>query len=83
MSPKRPVLTGWRYTAFIGAIVGAIGVAIYPIIVSPYLHPEKWQTMSKEMRERAGIKQENIQPGNMKVWSDPFDRPNKPGQKEE
>ena len=31
----------------------------------------------KEDNVKAGIKQENIQPGNMKVWSDPFDRPSK------
>jgi len=75
------VLTGWKYAGFIGAIVTAIGCATYPIIVSPYMHPEKWQNVSKQNRDEAGIKQENIQPGNMKVWSDPFDRPGKPGNK--
>ena len=24
-----------------------------------------------------GVKQEDIQPGNMKIWTDPFDRPEK------
>ena len=67
MSRSRNVLTGWKYAGFIGAIVGAIGLATYPIIVSPYLYPEKWQKMSKEIRKEAGIKQEEIQPGNMKV----------------
>ena len=80
MSNKN-LLTGWKYPGFLGAIVGAIGVATYPIIISPYLYPEKWQKISKEVRDEAGIKQENIQPGNMKVWSDPFDRPGKPGHK--
>ena len=47
--------------------MGAIGLATYPIIISPYLYPEKWQKMSKEIRKDAGIKQEDIQPGNMKV----------------
>ena len=78
--------------------MGAIGLATYPIIISPYLYPEKWQKMSREIRKEAGIKQEEIQPGNMKVriesswvvgelgviiavWSDPFDRPGKPGNK--
>ena len=50
-------------------------------LFSPYMHPEKWQNVSKQNRDEAGIKQENIQPGNMKVWSDPFDRPGKPGNK--
>jgi hypothetical protein len=27
----------------------------------------------------AGIKQEDIQPGDMKVWTDPFDRPGNQG----
>ena len=98
MSRNKSVLTGWKYAGFIGAIVGAIGLATYPIIISPYLYPEKWQKMSKEIRKDAGIKQEDIQPGNMKVnfslserlnfikfcfqvWSDPFDRPGKPGNK--
>ena len=100
MSRNRNVLTGWKYAGFIGAIVGAIGLATYPIIISPYLYPEKWQKMSREIRKEAGIKQEEIQPGNMKVkieancvvgelgvtiavqvWSDPFDRPGKPGNK--
>ena len=67
MSRNRNVLTGWKYAGFIGAIVGAIGLATYPIIISPYLYPEKWQRLSKEIRQEAGIKQEDIQPGNMKV----------------
>ena len=67
MSRNRNVLTGWKYAGFIGAIVGAIGLATYPIIISPYLYPEKWQKMSREIRKEAGIKQEEIQPGNMKV----------------
>jgi len=75
------LLKGWRFGAFVGSIVGAVGLATYPIIISPYLHPEEWKQKSKEVRDIAGIKQENIQPGNMKVWSDPFDRPGKPGNK--
>jgi len=77
----KPILKGWRFAGFIGSIVGAIGLAIYPIIISPYMYPEKWKKISREVREEAGIKQENIQPGNMKVWTDPFDRPGKPGNK--
>lgn len=37
--------------------------------------------MSAKIRTEAGIKQEDIQPGNMKVWTDPFDRKGKPGNK--
>jgi hypothetical protein len=45
---KQP-LKGWRYGIFIGGIVGAIGAAIYPVIISPYLFPEKWKKQSKEV----------------------------------
>ena len=38
---------------------------------SPYLYPEKWKKMSKEVREHHNIKQEDIQPGNMKVQYTP------------
>ena len=32
-------------------------------------------------REEANIRQQDIQPGGMKVWSDPFDRDVKPKDK--
>lgn len=65
-------LRGWRYTAFISCIVGGICVALYPIIVEPMMNTEKYKELQKH--NRVGIKQEEIQPGNMKVWSDPFGR---------
>ena len=83
MRSQKNVLSGWRYGAFIGCVVGSIALAAYPVIVQPYLDPKPWQDMSRRARESHGIKQENIQPGNMKVWSDPFDRPGKPGHKKE
>ena len=49
MGGGRPILKGWRYVAFIGSIVGAISLAVYPIIVMPYLNPEPWQKQSKEV----------------------------------
>ncbi|XP_018573879.1 small integral membrane protein 20 [Anoplophora glabripennis] len=67
-----PVLKGWRYVAVIGGLVGAIGIAIYPIIIDPMLNPDKYKKI--QAVTRANIRQEDIQPGNMKVWTDPFDR---------
>jgi len=45
MAPKG--FSGWRYFAFIGGLVGAIGATIYPVIIHPYLYPEKWKQQSK------------------------------------
>lgn len=81
MTGGRPILKGWRYAVFVGSIVGSIGLAIYPIIIMPYFNPTPWQNKSKEIRELAGISQDQIQPGDMKIWTDPFDRPGKPGNK--
>jgi hypothetical protein len=74
-------MKGWRYGVFIGGLVGLIGATIYPVIIHPYLYPEKWKKQSKEIREVNNIQQDDIQPGGMKPWTDPFDRPGKPGNK--
>ena len=36
------LLKGWRYAAFVGLITGTIGLAIYPIIISPMIDPEPY-----------------------------------------
>ena len=36
-------MTGWRYTAFIAAFIGAVGAFLYPIAIDPYLNPEPWR----------------------------------------
>lgn len=74
-------LKGWRFAVLVGGLVGALGAACYPIILAPMQNPEPWQKISHEIRQKHNIKQENIQPGNMKVWTDPFDREGKPGHK--
>ncbi|CAD7089433.1 unnamed protein product [Hermetia illucens] len=66
------LLRGWKYAAFIGAIVGGIGITLYPIVVEPMMNTERYKKI--QAINRANIKQEDIQPGNMKVWTDPFDR---------
>ncbi|XP_056643006.1 small integral membrane protein 20 [Diorhabda carinulata] len=66
------LLVGWRYVALISGLVGTIGLAIYPIIIDPMTNPDKYKKIQENARQ--GIRQEDIQPGNMKVWSDPFDR---------
>ncbi|ODM99525.1 Small integral membrane protein 20 [Orchesella cincta] len=68
-------LTGWKFGAFVAVLVGAVGLTIYPIIISPMINPEPYKRAQRHTRQ--GIKQEEIQPGNMKVWSDPFGRKKK------
>ncbi|XP_021950289.1 small integral membrane protein 20 [Folsomia candida] len=65
-------LSGWRFGVFVAGLVGAVGCAIYPIIISPMIDPSPYVQAQKNSRK--GIKQEEIQPGGMKVWSDPFKR---------
>ncbi|KAF7273804.1 small integral membrane protein 20 [Rhynchophorus ferrugineus] len=66
------VLVGWKYAALIGGLVASIALASYPIIIDPMINPDKWKNI--QQKTRANINQEDIQPGNMKVWTDPFDR---------
>ncbi|XP_046369387.1 small integral membrane protein 20-like [Haliotis rufescens] len=63
-----------RNVLVLGALVGGICVTLYPIMVQPFMHPEEWQKIQKTAR--AGIDRESIQPGGMKVWSNPFDKKN-------
>lgn len=71
---NRGRLVGWRYGLAVGSLVGFIGLAIYPIIIQPVMNPEQWKEQSIKNRQISNIRQEDIQPGGMKVWSDPFDR---------
>jgi len=66
------LLKGWKFGVLVTSVVGTIGIAIYPIIISPMIDPEPYRL--KQQYNRRGIDQASIQPGNMKVWSDPFDR---------
>ncbi|KAH9513936.1 Small integral membrane protein 20 [Bulinus truncatus] len=61
-----------RSVMMIGTVVGGIFVATYPIIISPYLNPKPWK--QEQSIGRRGIDREKIQPGGMKVWTDPFDK---------
>ena len=66
------ILKGWKYVGFIGAVVGVVGLVSYPIIIDPMVNSEKYKKI--QQINRAGVNQAEIQPGNMKVWSDPFER---------
>lgn len=65
----------------ISAFVTGMLVVMYPIVFYPMMYPEGFREAAAKNRKLAGIDQSEIQPGNMKVWTDPFDRPGKPGSK--
>ncbi|XP_071523297.1 small integral membrane protein 20 [Panulirus ornatus] len=66
------ILRGWRYGLVVGGLVGFISAALYPIIIYPLLNVDTYKKIQAETRK--DVNQEEIQPGNMKVWSDPFGR---------
>ncbi|XP_051898999.1 small integral membrane protein 20 [Pristis pectinata] len=61
-----------RVVLLFGGFAAAIGAAFYPIYFRPLIYTQEYQQEQK--MNRTGIKQEEIQPGGMKVWSDPFNR---------
>jgi len=56
----------------IGGFCAAIGVVLIPIYVMPKLNPQPYDSIQEV--NRRGMNREEIQPGGMKIWSDPFDR---------
>nr|QBX89073.1 phoenixin [Nephrops norvegicus] len=66
------ILRGWRYGLFVGGLVGFISAALYPIVIYPMMNVDNYKNIQAVTRK--GINQEDVQPGNMKVWSDPFGR---------
>lgn len=57
----------------------AVGIASYPIVIQPMNNPEPWNKQCQKFRDQENIDVNKIQPGGMKIWTDPFDRPGKPG----
>ena len=52
------------------AVVVGIGVACIPTIIYPMYDTSGYKVKQGEMRQ--SIDRQSIQPGEMKVWSDPF-----------
>uniref|UniRef100_A0A7G3AFN5 Putative conserved protein with signal anchor n=1 Tax=Lutzomyia longipalpis TaxID=7200 RepID=A0A7G3AFN5_LUTLO len=61
-----------RFNFLLYGFIGVLALTLYPIVVDPMINTNKYKKIQE--RNRAGVNQEEIQPGNMKVWSDPFDR---------
>ncbi|KAE8744029.1 hypothetical protein FOCC_FOCC009313, partial [Frankliniella occidentalis] len=51
-------------------IVAALGLASYGVIIYPMQHAEEYRKVQESWR--ADIDRDKIQPGGMRVWSDPF-----------
>lgn len=54
----------------VGTCVALLGVASYAVIVYPMKHAKEYMAIQDEVR--SGIDREQIQPGGMRIWSDPF-----------
>ncbi|CAG2180733.1 unnamed protein product [Oppiella nova] len=65
-------MTPVRFGLTMAAFIGAVGAAMYSVFVYPVQHVDYYK--ERQTANRQGIKQEDIQPGGMRVWSDPFDR---------
>ncbi|KAG8191960.1 hypothetical protein JTE90_002234 [Oedothorax gibbosus] len=61
-----------RAFALFSGLTGLIALALYPTVIYPYFHIDEYREIQKITR--AGVNQEAVQPGGMKVWTDPFDR---------
>ncbi|XP_055313782.1 small integral membrane protein 20-like [Sitodiplosis mosellana] len=54
--------------------VAAVLISLIPIALEPMINSKKYKDIQKETRKN--INQEEVQPGNMRVWSDPFGKKN-------
>nr|XP_039248414.1 small integral membrane protein 20-like [Styela clava] len=59
-----------RNYRLIAAFVVFLGASFGPIYIYPLYNSKAYQEIQE--KGRAGISQEDIQPGGMRVWSDPF-----------
>nr|XP_057923036.1 small integral membrane protein 20 [Doryrhamphus excisus] len=59
-----------KITLIFGGFVTAVAAAFYPIFFHPFTHKDDYREVQKV--NRAGIKQDDVQPAGLKVWSDPF-----------
>ena len=58
--------------AAISVVIG-IGIACIPTILYPMYDSSDYRSKQRQMRDK--MDKQSIQPGEMKVWSDPFKPP--------
>lgn len=68
----KPPPRGLNITVILGGFVAAVCAALYPVVIHPYLHVDEYKKVQQQTRK--DIDQESVQPGGMKIWSDPFGR---------
>ena len=61
-----------KETVFIASLIGACSLVLVPVYAVPKYMPNLFNDIQKETRK--DMDREKIQPGDMKMWSDPFDR---------
>ncbi|XP_043918092.1 small integral membrane protein 20 [Protopterus annectens] len=59
-----------RIVLIFGGFLAAVGAVFYPIFFHPMMHIEDYKNEQK--KNRAGIKQEDVQPPGLTVWTNPF-----------
>lgn len=65
------IMAKMKYGLIIGFVAATV-VALVPIAINPMIDSSYYQKQQKINRK--GTNLEETQPGNMKVWSDPFNR---------
>lgn len=61
----RHPLTGWRFAALVGGLVGALGLALYPIAIAPYLNSDEWKKIQEVRVSHVGITPLHLDDGAM------------------
>uniref|UniRef100_A0A8D0H683 Small integral membrane protein 20 n=1 Tax=Sphenodon punctatus TaxID=8508 RepID=A0A8D0H683_SPHPU len=61
-----------RSLLIFGGFAAVVGATMYPIYFWPLQHLDEYK--KEQVKNRAGIIQEEVQPPGLKVWSDPFGR---------
>ncbi|XP_065201551.1 uncharacterized protein LOC135832311 [Planococcus citri] len=68
--PKPAELSGWKFGAFVAGIVGFIGLMMWPIVIDPILHIDKYKRIHEEVQ--ADLFQSGLLPGQLRKWEDPW-----------
>jgi len=75
LKQKYPILNFRNNNLLPGiAVIGSIAVAIGFAVFYPMLNSDNYKKIQKKNREEMKLNMHEIQPGDMRVWSDPFNK---------